>query len=52
MTNKKDSQSDKHVKISEDRHQKLKLLSVKTGKEMREIINEAFDLYIEKLNNK
>ena len=39
--------SDKQVKISEDRHKKLKYISLKTGKEMREIINEAFDLYLE-----
>lgn len=39
---------DKQVKISFDRHEKLKLLSVKTGKEMREIMNEAFDMYYKK----
>lgn len=48
MSENKKDYADKQVKISPDRHQKLKLLSVKTGKEMREIINEAFDLYFEK----
>ena len=46
MTNEQQEKKDKHVKISADRHQKLKLLSVQTGKEMREIIEEAFDKYI------
>lgn len=41
-------EKDKHVKISADRHQKLKMLSAKTGKEMREIMEEAFDMYYEK----
>ena len=37
---------DKLVKISADRHQQLKLLSVKEHRDMREILNEAFDQYI------
>lgn len=48
MTKNNNEQKDRHVKISSDRHQELKLLSAKTGKEMREIINEAFDLYLKK----
>ncbi|MFG6121153.1 hypothetical protein [Thalassobacillus sp. B23F22_16] len=43
-------ENDKHVKISADRHRELKLLSAKTGKEMRDIMNEAFDQYL--LKNK
>lgn len=46
----KNKENDKQVKISSDRHQELKLLSAKTGKEMREIINEAFDMYLMKYN--
>lgn len=48
----KEKKEDKHVKISADRHQKLKLLSAKTGKEMRAIMEEAFDQYFQKLNDK
>lgn len=43
---KKEEQKDKHVKISADRHQRLKLFSAKEGRDMRDIINEAFDYYI------
>jgi len=46
----KKEEKDKHVKISADRHRELKLLSAKTGKEMRDIINEAFDQYVTNLN--
>lgn len=46
----KKEEKDKHVKISADRHRQLKLLSAKTGKEMRDIMNEAFDLYVANLN--
>lgn len=48
----KNSQGDKQVKISSDRHKLLKLLSAKTGKEMKEIIHEAFDMYYDKLKEK
>lgn len=41
-----ENQKDKHVKISADRHRQLKILAAKTGKEMKEIIEEAFDQYI------
>ena len=41
----KNKENDKQVKISADRHKLLKMLSVKTGKEMKEIIHEAFDMY-------
>jgi len=44
--------SDKHVKISADRHQHLKILSARTGKEMREIIEEAFDQYIQRMESR
>ena len=44
MSNKENM--DKLVKISADRHYKLKLLSVKEHRDMREILNEAFDQYI------
>lgn len=50
MKDKKQKPNDKHVKISADRHQKLKLLSAQTGKEMREIMEEAFDLYLSNKN--
>jgi hypothetical protein len=43
---------DKQVKISADRHRLLKILAAKTGKEMKEIIHEAFDMYYEKLKEK
>lgn len=51
MKPKNEKPRDKHVKISADRHHELKLLSAKTGKEMREIMEEAFDQYIMKKNN-
>ncbi|MEJ8767676.1 hypothetical protein WKU33_17780 [Oceanobacillus sp. HCA-5259] len=38
---------DKSVKISADRHRKLKIVAAKEGREMRDIINEAFDRYYE-----
>lgn len=47
---KRNKKQDKQVKISYDRHEQLKVLSAKTGKEMREIINEAFDMYLKKYN--
>ncbi len=40
MTNKNDR--DKHIKISADRHQELKILSAKQGRDMKDIINDAF----------
>lgn len=44
MTTKKTL--DKQVKMSADRHHKLKVLAAKENREMREIIEEAFDKYI------
>jgi len=41
---------DKHVKISADRHQQLKIIAATEGREMRDIINEAFDLYVSQKN--
>ena len=43
---------DKLVKISADRHYKLKLLSVKEHRDMKDILNEAFDQYIKRKNGK
>ncbi len=43
---------DKQVKISYDKHRELKKLAVKEDKEMRHIIEEAFDLYVEKYYKK
>lgn len=39
----------KLVKLSEDRHQKLKILSAKTGKGMQDILEDMFDTYISKM---
>jgi len=50
MENSENQLKDKHVKISADRHQQLKLLSAKEGRNMRDIINEAFDLYCKEKN--
>lgn len=38
---------EKHVKISFERHRLLKILSAKTGKQMKEIMNDAFDFYVD-----
>lgn len=48
--NKQNNQEkpDKQVKISAEHHKLLKMLSAKTGKEMKEIIQEAFEMYYEK----
>lgn len=46
MTNKENK--DKLVKISADRHQQLKVLSAKERRDMKDIINEAFDDYMKK----
>ena len=43
-------EKDKLVKISADRHRDLKILSAKEKKDMKDIINEAFDQYVEKIN--
>lgn len=40
------NQTDKHVKISADRHKILKMQSAKEGKDMRDIMNDALDLYM------
>jgi len=45
MTTKKTP--DKQVKISADRHYKLKVLAAKENREMREIIEDAFDMYVD-----
>ena len=42
------NQTDKHVKISADRHKTLKMQSAKESRDMRDIINDALDLYMEK----
>lgn len=44
----KESIKDKHVKISADRHQLLKIESAKEGRDMRDIMNDALDLYMSK----
>jgi len=51
MTEHNNKTRDKHVKISADRHQQLKILSAKTGREMREILEEAFDEYMKRLSH-
>lgn len=45
-------EKDKLVKMSADRHQQLKLLSAKERRDMKDIINEAFDQYISKKSEK
>lgn len=51
MTEHNSAGKDKHVKISADRHQKLKIISAKTGREMREIIEDAFDQYVQNIED-
>lgn len=46
MTEKKsDKLNDKSIRISADRHREIKLMAVKEDREMRDVINEAFDIY-------
>lgn len=52
MKNSENQPKDKHVKISADRHQQLKLLSAKEGRDMRDIINDAFDYYVNRHKSK
>jgi len=52
MSKNKEKLTDKHVKISPDRHKELKILSAKLGMDMKDVINEAFDLYCKEKNFK
>jgi len=38
---------DKQIKVPSDIHQEIKLLSVKEGREMREIVTTAFEFYMQ-----
>ena len=40
-----EKQQDKQIKVPAEIHQEIKLLSVKEGREMREIVTTAFDFY-------
>ena len=42
-----DNKIDNTVKISADRHKAWKLLAIHKDREMREIINKSFDLYLQ-----
>lgn len=41
---------DKQIKVPAEVHQEIKLLSVKEGREMREIVTTAFDFYMKYRN--
>lgn len=52
MENENKKIADKQVKISGDRHAKLREIAFFEDREMREILNEAFDHYLETKENK
>lgn len=52
MENENKKIADKQVKISGDRHAKLREIAFFQDREMREILNEAWDYYVENIVNK
>jgi len=42
-----DKQGAKQIKVSTDIHKNIKLLAAKEGREMREIVETAYQFYIE-----
>lgn len=45
-----ENQQDKQVKVPPEIHQKIKLLSAKESREMREIVTTAFEFYMKYRN--
>lgn len=45
-------EQDKQIKVPHEIHQKIKLLSVKEKREMREIVTTAFEFYVKYRNEK